>query len=445
MKNNIHPVEAEELMAYLDGELPVERASATATHLHECRECQIIAAELKSVSESLTAWEIEASEPQMNAELIAALDEREQQPERAAPGGRSTWLGGTRFRRFAPWAGGALVGGVAMLLIAFSLISSWSRGEHEPSRATALPATSPQPNTSAAPMPRAALGNDRDRLALSARLNDSERAQLAQRAAQADLASNLEVNAPSATAEMAKALTAATPPSAPMILRTAQITLVTQNLDKARAGMDKIVAQYNGYLGDLTASAPSDGPRKLTATLRIPANQLDAAMRELKTLGRVESESQSGQDVTAQYVDLEARLGNARNTEQRLLDLLRQRTGKLSDVLEVETELSRVREEIERMEGERRLLSKQVEYATLNATISEEFKAPAQALPDSLGTRFRNAAVDGYQSVVNFVISVALFLVADGPMLLLWIAILFFPARYAWRKIRNRDTQPPLQ
>ena len=87
------------------------------------------------------------------------------------------------------------------------------------------------------------------------------------------------------------------------------------------------------------------------------------------------------------------------------------------------------------MEGERRLLSKQVEYATLSATITEEFKAPAQALPSSLGTQFRNAAVDGYQSVVNFVIGVALFLVSDGPMLLLWVLILFFPARYAWRRL----------
>ena len=76
MKNNIHPVEAEELMAYLDGDLPVERAAATAAHLHDCRECQILAAELKSVSESLTAWEIEPTEPAINAELAAALDER---------------------------------------------------------------------------------------------------------------------------------------------------------------------------------------------------------------------------------------------------------------------------------------------------------------------------------------------------------------------------------
>ena len=74
----------------------------------------------------------------------------------------------------------------------------------------------------------------------------------------------------------------------------------------------------------------------------------------------------------------------------------------------------------------------------MNATVTEEFKAPARALPQSLGTRLHNAAVDGYQSVVDFFINVALFLISDGPMLLLWAAILFFPARYAWRKFRNR-------
>jgi hypothetical protein len=223
-----------------------------------------------------------------------------------------------------------------------------------------------------------------------------------------------------------------------MILRTAEITVVVKNLDTARTGVDQIVRRFGGYVGELSTSAPSDGPRKLSATLRVPGAQLDAALAELKTLGRVEAESQSGQDVTAQYVDLEARLSNARNTEQRLLDLLRQRTGKLSDVLEVETELSRVREEIERMEGERRLLSKQVAFATVTANVNEEYKTPAGALPDSIGTRFRNAAVEGYQSVVNFFIGVALFLISDGPMLLLWAAILFFPVLYAWRKLRNR-------
>ncbi len=64
-------------MAYLDGELPVERAASAATHLQECRECQILAAELKSISESLTAWEVEQKEPEMSADLAKALEEPE--------------------------------------------------------------------------------------------------------------------------------------------------------------------------------------------------------------------------------------------------------------------------------------------------------------------------------------------------------------------------------
>jgi len=180
-----------------------------------------------------------------------------------------------------------------------------------------------------------------------------------------------------------------------MIIHTAQLTVIIQNLDSARADVDKIVARYRGYVGDLTVSAPSNGARTPTTTLRVPATQLESAIAELKNLGRVESETQNGQDDTAQYVDLEARVSNSRNTEKRMLELLSNRTGKLSDVLEVETELNRVREEIERMEGERRLQAQQVEYPTLTATVTEEYKAPASALPDSTGTRFRNAAVDG--------------------------------------------------
>jgi len=98
-------------------------------------------------------------------------------------------------------------------------------------------------------------------------------------------------------------------------------------------------------------------------------------------------------------------------------------------VLEVETELSQVREEIERMEGERRLMAKRVDYATLTATVTEEYKAPARALPDSTATRFRNAAVDGYRRVVNSILGLALFLISDEPMLVVWTLILLLYGR----------------
>lgn len=135
-------------------------------------------------------------------------------------------------------------------------------------------------------------------------------------------------------------------------------------------------------------------------------------MADLKKLGHVESESQTGEEVTAQYVDLEARLSNARNTEQRLTEVLHQRTGKLSDVLDVEKEISRVREEIERMEAERKNLASRVAFLSLAVKISEDYRAQLQLSPDSVAGRLRNAAVRGYRSMTEGVISVMLFLLA---------------------------------
>jgi Domain of unknown function (DUF4349) len=171
--------------------------------------------------------------------------------------------------------------------------------------------------------------------------------------------------------------------------------------------------------------------------LRVPAEQLDATLAEVKSLGRVESENQGGQDVTSQYVDLQARLANARNTEQRLTDLLRNRTGKLSDVLEVEQELDRVRGEIEQMEAQRKTMANQVSFATLNTTITEDYQAQLQVVPPSTSTRLGNAAIEGYRSMVDGVVSLALFLLSIGPSLLLWGAVLFFPLRILWKKVRR--------
>jgi hypothetical protein len=197
-------------------------------------------------------------------------------------------------------------------------------------------------------------------------------------------------------------------------------------------------------MGELKVSAPADAGRTLTATLRIPAQQLDAAMAELKKLGRVEDESQGGEEVTQQYVDVQARLANGIHTEQRLTEILRSRTGKLQDVLKVELEIDRVRGEIEQMQAEKKELSKRVAFATLNTTVREEYFARLQPTPPSTGSRFRNAAVDGYNTVVEGLIDVGLFLLSAGPSLLLWAAILFFPARWAWKKLRHKFAEPDL-
>src|SRR4029077_7507343 len=106
----------------------------------------------------------------------------------------------------------------------------------------------------------------------------------------------------------------------PMIVRTAQLSLTTADFDRVRDRVSEVLKRHQGYIGELNIGSPAGAARTLEAILRVPTDQLEAATAELKSLGRVESESQSGEEVTEQYVDLEARLTNARNTELRLTD-----------------------------------------------------------------------------------------------------------------------------
>jgi hypothetical protein len=90
------------------------------------------------------------------------------------------------------------------------------------------------------------------------------------------------------------------------------------------------------------------------------------------------------------------------------------------------------------MEAERKAMKNQVDFATITLTISEAYKAELKAVPPSTGTQFRNAAVEGYRSLVEGIISILLWLLSVGPTLLVWAAILFFPARMAWKRLRPK-------
>lgn len=223
----------------------------------------------------------------------------------------------------------------------------------------------------------------------------------------------------------------------PMILRTAQIVLTTRNFTQTRDALQTVLQRHGGHIGQLNVASPVAAARTLQASLRIPATQLEAVMAEIRGLGRVESENQGGEEVTQQYVDLEARLANSRIAEQRLADVLRQRTGKISDILDVEKEMSRVRGEIERMEAERKNLGDRVSFATLNVTVNEEYRAQIQVAPHTTMGRLRNAAVEGYRNVADGAIGLAVLLLSYGPAFLVMALVLFPPGLILWRRYRR--------
>jgi hypothetical protein len=223
----------------------------------------------------------------------------------------------------------------------------------------------------------------------------------------------------------------------PMIARTLSLSLIATDFSASRASLDVILARHHGYTASLTTSTEQGAARSLQASLRVPAAELNAAVLELKSLGRVQNEAQNGEEVTQQHADLVARLKNSRETETRLQDVLRNRTGKISDILAVEQEIARVRGEIEQMEAEQKSLEHRVDFATVDLKLSEEYKAHLDSPSPSVATRFHNAFVAGYRSAAETIIGILLFFAEHGPTLLIWLLI-FVPIPWLlWRRWRR--------
>jgi hypothetical protein len=223
----------------------------------------------------------------------------------------------------------------------------------------------------------------------------------------------------------------------PLIARTVSLSVVVKDFDAGRASLDAVLARHNGYAASLNVSTPLGAARTLEASLRIPAPQLEAALHELKSLGRVEGESQNGEEVTAQHADLVARIKNDRETERRLQDILRTRTGKVKDVLDVEQEIARVRGEIEQMEGEQKTLEHRVAFATIDLKLAEEYKARLNAPAPSVLMQLRNASINGFRNAFESLLALVLFLAESGPSLLLWLGLVGIPAWCLWRRYRR--------
>jgi len=423
-----HAIDQQEVMAYLDGELPVERAAAVAAHLEQCAECRAAAEGFRFVSHQLLGWQVEPSPTPFPDPLRATLEAKAQAKAEARQK-RPLW-GGLMSKKplVRPWVWGLAGISLVALFLLSSIPGGYMRHANAPLVSKLEHASAPASSSAYSTSPSGAGVSGS-----VGQLRNSPQATV-------DLAP-YQTAEPAIVGSLVGGGTAAPPlqPSGPMIVRTAELALVTREFDKAREAIERTLRQHHGYVGELNVNAPAGAGRTLTATLRVPADEFDAVLGELKTLGHVEQESQAGADVTRLYVDLGARLSNARNTEQRLIDVLRERTGKVADILAVEQEIARVRGEIESMEAEKKSMENRVAFATLQLKLSEEYKAQLEVAPPSGGTRLHNAAVEGYQRAVQTALALVLALLSAGPTVLLLLLIVFALyclSRALWRRLR---------
>lgn len=227
---------------------------------------------------------------------------------------------------------------------------------------------------------------------------------------------------------------AADPTAMPsMIIRTGQASLEVDSLELAMGRVQLLARSVGGFVANSQMQAGAQQQRAATLEIRVPSGRFDDLMNGLAPIGKVEYVNISAQDVGEEFTDITARVANARRLEQRLIELLATRTGKLSDVLEIERELARVRESIERMEGRLRYLKAHVATSSLTVTVHE----PAPVVGETgsggvIGEAFR----DAWRNFVNFVAGLIASLGVVIPGAALVLAGLL-GVRWIWRRTRG--------
>lgn len=240
------------------------------------------------------------------------------------------------------------------------------------------------------------------------------------------------------TAAPDSASTASVAPS--MLIRTGDASVEVDSVELAVARVQQLARRLGGYVGNTSISGGEEAMRSATLEVKIPSARFDQAIGGLPPIGKVESVDVKAEDVGEEYVDLSARMANARRLEERLLGLLATRTGKLEEVLTVERELARVRQDIERHEGRLRYLRTRAAVSTLTVTVHE----PRPLVGDYPRAKpLREAFRAAWRNFIGFTAGLIASLGFLIPLGLILAGIVWLVRRYRPRR-RPAPPRPPV-
>jgi hypothetical protein len=232
------------------------------------------------------------------------------------------------------------------------------------------------------------------------------------------------------------------------IIRDAEINIEVDSPTEGQRKLAAIAEAHGGFVvtsesrlqgGGASSAHPSE---IVSVQMRVPATRFDAAIAEMRAIGkRVTAEKITGKDVTEEFIDLDARLRAQRALEAQFLEIMK-RAGKVSDALEVHSQLAGVRTEIEQIEGRRRFLENQAALSTIKATLQ-----PPAPLVSANTSGFlhgiREAFGDGVDIAAEIILGIIRFGIALLPVLLLIILPLALIWHFLLRpRFRRRRPKP---
>jgi Domain of unknown function (DUF4349) len=165
------------------------------------------------------------------------------------------------------------------------------------------------------------------------------------------------------------------------LIRNAQIELEILSFDAAVQKITAFANEERGYVATTNSEKQANGKLRGQVVVKVVPENLDRFVQKIHDLGELKNQTLGTDDITKAYFDTDSRLKNARVMEQRLIDMLKKKSDDINDLLQVERELGRVREQIEQMQGELKYWDSQVQFATVTIQLTEkDMEVPAAFL-----------------------------------------------------------------
>ena len=370
------------LAADVHEQLSSDERAAFEQHLAVCPACRALQQEEKNTNQLLeNALAKESADPAFEQRMVSRFRDKVPVPS----GGLISFLTGMMRMRAAQ------VAAVAALLLTLVQVGKMVTGEYGalqlslassdfasvPPREGAIDAKTQRLTlrqaTENAPTNAAAFGAPEEmKKDLDDNFNSAAVAPQPARSTQESAQSESPGTSGGSKSEDQVVLAPAAPTDSRKLIRNAQLDLQVVNYEEAVQRLTTFATEEHGYVATQNSAKSPNGKLQGTVVIKVLPESLDRFLQKARTLGELKNQTLGTEDVTKTYFDTDARLRNAKRMEERLLQMLQTKTGKVSDLLQVEKELGRVREQIEQMQGELKYYDALVQYATVTISLAEK-------------------------------------------------------------------------